>query len=68
LGQGASTGDSKPPQGIEIGQGTVDYKKIFADVRGKGIRHCFVEQEGPYSRMPAMQAAKVDYDYLHSLG
>jgi sugar phosphate isomerase/epimerase len=65
--KGAAAGGPTSPQGMEIGQGVVDYKKIFADVKGKGIQHVFVEQEGPYSRMPAMQAAKVDYEYLHSL-
>ena len=54
-------------KGSEIGQGVVDYKEIFASMKGKGIEHIFVEQEGPYTRMPAMAAAKVDYTYLHSL-
>jgi sugar phosphate isomerase/epimerase len=54
-------------KGSEIGQGVVDYKAIFASMKGKGIQHIFVEQEGPYSRMPAMEAATVDYKYLHSL-
>ena len=54
-------------KGSEIGQGVVDYKQIFADVKGKGIQHIFVEQEAPYTRMPAMAAAAVDFKYLHSL-
>jgi sugar phosphate isomerase/epimerase len=54
-------------QGSEIGKGVVDYKAIFKGVAGKGIEHIFVEQEGPYSRVPAMEAAKIDYQYLHSL-
>jgi sugar phosphate isomerase/epimerase len=53
--------------GSEIGSGVVDYKAIFKDVKGKGIQHIFVEQEAPYTRMPPMQAAEVDYKYLHSL-
>ncbi|HEY0264424.1 MAG TPA: sugar phosphate isomerase/epimerase [Granulicella sp.] len=65
--KGASTGGPVRPEGSEIGKGVVDYKKIFADVKGGGIKHIFVEQEGPYSRMPPMEAAKVDYAYLHSL-
>jgi sugar phosphate isomerase/epimerase len=65
--KGASAGGPDSPKGAEIGAGVIDYKKIFAEVKGKGIEHVFVEQEGPYSRMPAMQAAKVDYTYLHSL-
>ncbi len=65
--QGASTGGPNRPQGAEIGQGVVNYKDIFAGMHGGGIQHIFVEQEGPYSRMPAMHAAAVDYKYLSSL-
>ncbi len=64
--KGASTGPNSP-KGAEIGTGVVNYKEIFASLKGKGIEHIFVEQEGPYSRMPAMQAAEVDYKYLSSL-
>ena len=63
----ASTGGPHRPEGAEIGQGVVNYKDIFASVKGKGIEHIFVEQEGPYARMPAMEAAAVDWKYLHSL-
>ncbi|MGI4758146.1 MAG: sugar phosphate isomerase/epimerase family protein, partial [Janthinobacterium lividum] len=66
-GKGASTGGPIRPEGAEIGQGVVNYKEIFAGVKGAGIQHIFVEQEGPYARMPAMQAAAYDYKYLHSL-
>ena len=65
--KGASTGGPNRPEGSEIGQGVVNYKEIFTSVKGKGIQHIFVEQEGPYSRMPAIQAAAVDYKYLHSI-
>ena len=65
--KGASTGGPIRPEGAEIGQGVVNYKEIFAGVKGAGIEHIFVEQEGPYARMPAMQAAAVDYKYLHAI-
>jgi sugar phosphate isomerase/epimerase len=65
--KGASTGGPDRPNGSEIGQGVVNYKDIFTSVKGKGIQHIFVEQEGPYSRMPAIQAAEVDYKYLHAI-
>ncbi len=60
-------GGPDSPKGSEIGQGVIDYKRIFAGMKGKGIQHIFVEQEGPFSRMPAIQSAEVDYKYLHSL-
>jgi sugar phosphate isomerase/epimerase len=65
--KGARAGGPNSPKGAEIGAGVIDYKKIFAEMKGKGIEHSFVEQEGPFSRMPAMQAAKADYAYLHSI-
>ena len=66
--KGARPGGPIVALGSEIGKGVVNYKEIFAEVRSTGsIEHIFVEQEGPYSRMPAMSAAKVDYAYLHSL-
>ena len=64
--KGAATGPTAP-KGSEIGGGVVNYKEIFAGIRGKGIEHIFVEQEGPYTRMPPLEAAAVDYKYLHSM-
>ena len=32
-----------------------------------GLKHCFVEQEGPFARMSSLDAARVDYDYLRPL-
>ncbi len=54
--------------GAELGHGVVDYKPIFAAAEKTGLQHYFVEQEGPFSRMDQLQAARVDYDYLHSMG
>lgn len=65
--KGARPGGPIVARGSEIGQGVVNYKEIFAEAKGGNIQHIFVEQEGPYSRVPAMQAAKVDYNYLHTL-
>ena len=53
--------------GAELGHGVVDYKPIFAAARKAGLRHYFAEQEGPFARMDQLQAAQVDYDYLHSM-
>ena len=33
-----------------------------------GLQHYFVEQEGPFARMSPVEAAKVDCDYLRSIG
>lgn len=65
--KGSGPDTPNAPKGSEIGKGVIDYKKIFAGMKGQGIQHIFVEQEGPFSRMPAIQSAEVDYKYLHSL-
>lgn len=52
------------PQGTELGRGHIDYKPILTAAAGIGINHYFVEQEPPFLDMPALAAAKVDYNYL----
>lgn len=63
-----AAGATAPMLGAELGRGVVDYKPIFAAAKNAGLQHYFVEQEGPFARMDQLQAARVDYDYLHSLG
>lgn len=53
--------------GAELGRGTVDYKPIMAAANQSGLKHCFVEQEGPFSRMSQLDAARVDFAYLRPL-
>ena len=53
--------------GAELGHGTIDYKPIMAAAERSGLKHCFVEQEGPYNRMSQLDAARVDYGYLRPL-
>jgi len=59
---------SREMRGAELGHGTVDYKPVFAAAVKAGLQHYFVEQEGPFSRMSTIEAAKVDFDYLRSIG
>jgi len=54
-------------RGAELGTGVVDYKPIFAAAGPAGLQHYFVEQEGPFSRMSRIDAARVDFAYLQSL-
>ena len=50
----------------ELGQGTVDYRPIFAEAaKSQRIQHAFVEQEA--FDMPWEQSLKVDADYLRKL-
>lgn len=51
------------PVSTEMNQGSIDYHRVFAAAKKARIRHIFVEQEA-FPDMPAMQALKVDADWL----
>jgi sugar phosphate isomerase/epimerase len=55
-----------PPTATALGQGSIDYRPIFAAAAQTGhIKHCFVEQE-EYS-MPVMQELKIDAEFMRKL-
>ena len=60
-------GNAKDYPGAELGHGTLDYKPIMAAADTHGLKHCFVEQEGPFARMNSLEAARIDFDYLRPL-
>ncbi len=53
------------PKGTDLGQGFIDYKKIFAAGKKAGIEHAFSEQEDPFP-VSQMASAKAAYDFLHA--
>jgi len=55
------------PVPTELGRGAIDYTGIFAAARKGKIAHYFVEQEPPFQEIPALEAIKIDYDYLKGL-
>lgn len=55
------------PVPTELGRGAVDYRRIFAAAQKVPIRAVYVEQEPPFTEMPALEAIKVDYNYLKNL-
>jgi sugar phosphate isomerase/epimerase len=48
----------------DVGQGSVDWKRIFAHSEQAGIKHYFVENDDPQS---VFDDIKISYDYLHTL-
>ncbi len=56
------------PEGTELGKGHIDYRPILAAAPAAGVEYIFVEQEPPFVKFTALEAAKVDYDYLQSIG
>jgi sugar phosphate isomerase/epimerase len=54
-------------QGVALGRGAIDYKPIFAAAKQAGLKFYFAEQEAPFVGMTELDAAKISFDYLHSL-
>jgi sugar phosphate isomerase/epimerase len=48
----------------DVGQGSINWKNIFAHAGKAGIQHYFVENDKPKS---AFDDIKISYDYLHAL-
>ena len=55
------------PVPTELGRGGIDYARIFSAARKGKIAAYFVEQEPPFKEIPALEAIKVDFDYLNNL-
>jgi sugar phosphate isomerase/epimerase len=51
----------------ELGKGHIDYRVILAAAPAAGVEHIFVEQEPPYVKYTALDAAQVDYKYLQAI-
>jgi sugar phosphate isomerase/epimerase len=56
---------SNAPPSTELGRGTIDYRPIFEAAKKAHIEHAFVEQEE--FDMPAMDALKIDSDFMRAL-
>jgi sugar phosphate isomerase/epimerase len=48
----------------DVGQGEIDWKRIFAQSSKAGIQHYFVENDEPKS---PFEDIKISYDYLAKL-
>ena len=55
------------PKGTELGRGYIDYKPIFAAAGRARVEYYFSEQEPPITGMTALDAAKVNYEYMRSI-
>jgi len=59
--------DAPAHPGAELGHGIIDYRPILAAAEKAGLKHYFAEQEGPFTRMSQLDAARQAYEYLRSL-
>lgn len=55
------------PKGTELGRGSIDYKPIFTAAARAGVEYYFSEQEPPITGMTALDAAKVNYEYMRNI-
>lgn len=55
------------PKGTELGRGHIDYAPIFGAAAPAGVEYYFSEQEPPIVGMTALEAAKVNYEYMRAL-
>jgi len=60
-------GGPDQPEPTELGRGGIDYKPVFEAAKQAGVEHYYVEQEPPFKDMSPLEAAKVDYQFLHGL-
>jgi sugar phosphate isomerase/epimerase len=65
LGGNKSTSETAPPPSAELGQGSIDYKRIFEAAKGGKIEHAFIEQE--QFDMPVWDALRIDAEYWRKL-
>jgi sugar phosphate isomerase/epimerase len=59
--------ENSRPKPAELGRGHVDYRPIFIAAMKSQVEWYYVEQEPPFTDMPALEAIKVDFDYLQKL-
>jgi sugar phosphate isomerase/epimerase len=57
--------DAKVGLFAPVGQGTINWKRIFAGAKEGGMQHYFVEQD--YCEQSPLEAIKVSYEYLSKL-
>ncbi len=60
-----TTGEDERPPFTEVGQGVIDWKKIFKAARAGGMKHFYVEQDT--CERDSLESAKISYNYLHNL-
>jgi len=60
-----SPAENGPNPFAPVGQGKIDWAKIFAHVGEAGAKHIYTEQDR--CNMPSLEAIKISFDYLKNL-
>jgi sugar phosphate isomerase/epimerase len=59
--------DAPAHPGAELGHGMIDYRPILVAAEKAGLKHYFAEQEGPFTRMSQLEAARQACEYLKTM-
>ncbi len=54
-----------PAMFVPVGQGTINWKRIFEAAPTGGMKHYYIEQD--FTKRPPLEAVKMSYEYLHNL-
>lgn len=57
--------DDKMGMFAPVGQGVINWKRIFAAAPTGGMKHFFIEQD--WCEQPPLEAVRISYTYLHNL-
>jgi sugar phosphate isomerase/epimerase len=57
--------DVKHAMFVPVGQGIIDWKRIFQAAAKGGMKHYYIEQD--FCKRPPLEAVKMSYEYLHNL-
>lgn len=57
--------ETRPEAFTEVGQGVIDWRRIFQAARKGGLRHYYVEQDA--CDKDSLESARISYEYLHKL-
>lgn len=60
-----TTESTDQPAFTEVGQGVIDWPKIFKAARKAGLKHYYVKQD--QCDRDSLESAKISYQYLHRL-
>jgi len=54
-----------PTRNTEVGNGSIDFKSIFAQAKQSGMKHLYIEQE--YFAMPSIESARIGIENLQQI-
>lgn len=60
-------GTERQQQIVDLGRGLVPFKPLVAEGKAIGVEYYIVDHDPPFRNQTALEAAKIDFDYLSGL-